>query len=231
MRATHVAVAGATGAAVAWSLPALAAVAPPVAGLCGLECRVPARDAVALTFDDGPHREGTPAVLGALARAGALATFFLVGEQVERNPALAGEIAAAGHGIALHGYRHRNLLRLSAGAVAEDLRRGAAAVQDATGVVPQLYRPPYGIFSAAGLAVVRRAYRPLLWSRWGRDWRASATADTIASKLTAELRAGDVLLLHDADHYSAAGSWRATAASLPRVLAEIERRSLRTAVV
>ena len=68
----------------------------------------------ALTFDDGPHAQGTPAVLEMLARAGVRATFFLVGEQVRRDPALAREIVAAGHGVGLHCDRHRNLLRLDA---------------------------------------------------------------------------------------------------------------------
>ena len=72
----------------------------------------PVAPGVALTFDDGPHPEGTPAVLEALARAGARATFFVVGEQVQRRPALVAEIAAAGHVVALHGYRHRLQLRL-----------------------------------------------------------------------------------------------------------------------
>ena len=62
---------------------------------------------VALTFDDGPHPEGTPAVLEILAEADIRATFFLVGEQVERRPSLAAEIAGQGHLVALHGYRHR----------------------------------------------------------------------------------------------------------------------------
>ncbi len=62
---------------------------------------------VALTFDDGPHPSGTPAVLEVLAEAGMQATFFLVGEQVERRPALAAEIAVRGHRIGLHAYRHR----------------------------------------------------------------------------------------------------------------------------
>ena len=62
---------------------------------------------VAITFDDGPHPEGTPAVLEILASADIKATFFLVGEQVERRPALAAEIAGQGHLVALHGYRHR----------------------------------------------------------------------------------------------------------------------------
>ena len=80
-------------------------------------CRIPRRlaspDGIAITFDDGPHAQGTPAVLRELGRAGARATFFLVGEQVERLPSLAAEIAAAGHEIAIHGYRHVLLLRRS----------------------------------------------------------------------------------------------------------------------
>src|SRR3954469_9959070 len=97
----------AAAAAAAWSAPALAPVSPGVAGVLGVRRRVDG-PGVALTFDDGPHPQGTPAVLEALAAAGAPATFFLVGEQVERRPALAREIADAGHEIALHGHRHRN---------------------------------------------------------------------------------------------------------------------------
>src|SRR6266540_3949028 len=90
-------------------------------------------DGVALTFDDGPHAQGTPAVLEALAAAGARATFFLVGEQVERRPALAAEIAAAGHEVALHCHRHRNLLRLRPSQVSADLVRAVAVIGEATG--------------------------------------------------------------------------------------------------
>jgi peptidoglycan-N-acetylglucosamine deacetylase len=216
----------ATGAAAAWSLPALACHLPPLAAALGLPRRT-AAGGVALTFDDGPHPEGTPAALAALERAGAPATFFLVGEQVRRNPRLAAELAAAGHAVALHGFRHRNQLRLSAGAVRDDLRWGAAAIEEATGVSPTAYRPPYGIFSAGGLRAVRGAdYVPWLWSRWGRDWRADATPEGIAAKATEDLGPGDVVLLHDADHYSAAGSHRRTAAALPLILDALERRGL-----
>jgi peptidoglycan/xylan/chitin deacetylase (PgdA/CDA1 family) len=184
---------------------------------------------VAVTFDDGPHPEGTPAVLEALERAGARATFFLVGEQVDRYPELAAELAAAGHGIAVHGYRHRNQLRLTPGMVRSDTERGLATVTEATGRQPTLYRPAYGIFSAGGLEVVRgTGLEPLLWSRWGRDWARSASAESVAGLVTRDLCPGDVLLLHDADHYSARGSWQTTAAALPRVLEEIARRGLRT---
>jgi peptidoglycan-N-acetylglucosamine deacetylase len=219
---------GALGAAGLWSLPALAPVMPSLCRLLGLRRRLePGSGTVALTFDDGPHPDGTPAVLDALERAGARATFFLMGEQVKRRPALAAEIAAAGHCIALHGHRHRNLLRVPPRALADDLDRASYVIAEATGAVPRLYRPPYGIFSPAGLVLAdRRDLSPLLWSRWGRDWRARATPASIAAEVTADLGPGDVLLLHDADFYSAEGSWRGTAAALPQVLEEIARRGL-----
>lgn len=217
----------AAGVAAGWSLPALAPIVPAVSELVGAERRVRDARGVAITFDDGPHPEGTPATLEVLRERGAVATFFLVGEQVERHPSIAAEIAAAGHGIALHGQRHRLQLRIPPRALAADLDRGFQVVADATGREPAAYRPPYGIFSPAGLAHARRrGWRPLLWSRWGRDWRARATAESIAAKVTEDLAPGDVLLLHDADWYSAEGCHRDTVAALPRVLDAIEARGL-----
>jgi peptidoglycan/xylan/chitin deacetylase (PgdA/CDA1 family) len=197
---------------------ALAAQVPRFAAAYGLDCRID-RDAVAVTFDDGPHPEGTPKVLETLAQAGAKATFFLVGEQVRAHPEVARAVADAGHEIALHGDRHTLLLRRRARELADDLDRAAATIADVTGHVPVLYRPPYGVFSRRGLALVRaREWRPLLWSTWGRDWERRATAGSIARRATRGLRAGDVVLLHDSDAYSSDGSWAKTAAALPSVL-------------
>src|SRR3954471_17189558 len=127
----------------------LAPLSPQVCAALGIT-RTTGGDGVALTFDDGPHPQGTPAVMDALAAAGATATFFLVGEQVERRPALAAELVAAGHEVALHGHRHRTLLPLPARALDHELDRGAAIVEDAAGAAPAHYRPPYGIFTPAG---------------------------------------------------------------------------------
>jgi peptidoglycan-N-acetylglucosamine deacetylase len=218
---------GAAALAGAWTSPALAPIAPPVAAALGIARRVDDDEAVALTFDDGPHPQGTAAILEALDRGRAPGTFFVVGEQVERHLSLVQEIASAGHTIALHGYRHRNVLRLTPGQFVADLERGMGAIAEASGLAPRYYRPPYGIFSPAALGIVRRhGLRPLLWSRWGHDWRARARAHAIASEVTADLHGGDVLLLHDADHYSDPGCWRKTAVALPAVLAAIERSGL-----
>jgi peptidoglycan/xylan/chitin deacetylase (PgdA/CDA1 family) len=190
---------------------------------------LPAAPGVALTFDDGPHPEGTPAILELLARHQATATFFVVGEQVRRRPALLRRIHAHGHQVALHGDRHRLQLRLGRDALRDDLRRGTAAIEDALGTRPTWHRPPYGIYSPAGLVAARAAgLAPLLWSRWGKDWRRLTTPRRIAARVTHGLLPGDVILLHDADFYSARGSHLRTAAALGIVLTELEWRKLCT---
>ncbi len=214
---------------VAHAGPALAPVLPGLAPVLKIETRVEGADGVALTFDDGPHPQGTPAVLEILGKHDATATFFLAGEQVARRPELAAEIVAGGHRVELHCYRHRNLLRLGVSEFLDDAERGREAIEDATGQAISDYRPPYGIFSAATLrAVRRRGWRPMLWSQWGRDWTRRASPESIARRSSSGARPGDVVLLHDADYYSARGSWVRTAAALPLILEELENRGLRT---
>jgi peptidoglycan/xylan/chitin deacetylase (PgdA/CDA1 family) len=215
-------------AAAAHAIPALAPVVPGVGDALRIRRRQEC-PGVALTFDDGPHPEGTPLVLETLREAGAQATFFLVGEQVVRRPALAAEIVAAGHRVELHCHRHRNTLRLTAAQVLDDAERARYAIEQASGQAIADHRPPYGIYSRSALgAVRRRGWRPVLWSQWGRDWARDATAASIARRATATVRDGDIVLLHDADYYSARGSWARTAAALPIILEELDRRGLKS---
>lgn len=208
-------------------LPALAFYSDTLRRSLGVENRTATGAGWALTFDDGPHARGTPAVLDVLADGGVRATFFLVGEQVLRNPTIPAEIVAGGHQIGLHCHRHRNLLRLAPWQVREDVARAQAAIEDATGVSPALYRPPYGILNATALRLARDARRrTLLWTDWGRDWEARATPRSIAARVTDDVREGSILLLHDADDYSSPGSWQRTALALPRVLDVLAERGL-----
>ncbi|MCW2987164.1 MAG: polysaccharide deacetylase family protein [Solirubrobacterales bacterium] len=221
--------AGLVATAVAYAGPALAPVVPPIGSALPVVLSQDGAAGVALTFDDGPHPQGTPAVLETLREVGAVATFFLAGEQVLRRPGLTAEIVAAGHRVELHCHRHRNQLRLSGRQLLDDAERATAAIEEASGQAVRDYRPPYGIFSALGLrAVLSRGWRPVLWSQWGRDWTRRATPASIARKATATVRAGDILLLHDADYYSVPGSWARTAAALPIILEELEARGLKS---
>lgn len=188
--------------------------------------------AVALTFDDGPHPQGTPAILHLLDAYDARATFFLVGEQVRRRPALAREIEARGHAVALHADRHRLQTRLAARVVGEDLERGLHTVAGVSSEPPRLHRPPYGVYSPAGLERTRElGLTPVLWSRWGKDWRWRTTPQRIARRAVAGIAAGDIILLHDADTYSARRSHERTAAALPLILAELRGRELGTVLL
>lgn len=219
--------AGVAGAAL-WCGPALAVHAPAVARALRVPRTLERGTGVALTYDDGPHPEGTPAVLEALREHGVKATFFLVGEQVERYPELARNIVQEGHEPAVHGYRHRNQMRLAPQTFADDLERALATIAEVCRQPPVWYRPPYGIFTLSGLAAVRRrGLRPQLWSKWGRDWRAGPPRE-IATRATRALTGGDVILLHDADWYSSAGSHRSTAAATPAIVERVRSKELPT---
>jgi peptidoglycan/xylan/chitin deacetylase (PgdA/CDA1 family) len=181
---------------------------------------------VALTFDDGPDPHGTPAVLAELGRLGWHATFFLLGSQVRRHPGVARAVVAAGHEVALHGDEHRNHLARPARWVRRDLERALGDVTAVTGVRPRWFRPPYGVLSAGSLrAAAALGLTPVLWSAWGRDWLGGTGADVVAT-LRRGLSDGGTLLLHDSDCTSTPGSWRATAAALPLLAEELDRRGL-----
>jgi peptidoglycan/xylan/chitin deacetylase (PgdA/CDA1 family) len=205
----------------------LAPVVPRAASSLGIARTV--ERGVALTFDDGPHPEGTPAVLELLGEAGVRATFFMVGEQVERRPELAAEVMQRGHVVALHAYRHRLQVRMTKRQIAEDIDHGLRAIEAATNRRPRLHRPPYGVYSPAGLDAVRdQGLTPLLWSLWGRDWRKHTTPQRIAARATETLSGGDVILLHDADFYSAPGSHQRTVEALEIILKALKHREIGT---
>lgn len=184
---------------------------------------------LALTFDDGPDPDATPAVLEALGAAGARATFFLVGEQVEAHPGLAAEVAARGHLVGLHGYRHVEHDQLAEPRA--DLEQGAAALAAATGEPPALFRPPYGRFSAASYAACRDlGLSPVYWSGWGCDWEPIPAA-RIADLVIRDIAPGVVLLLHDSARYAYRESARATAEALPTVLEAVAAAGLELVTV
>jgi len=170
---------------------------------------------VALTFDDGPQPDSTPAFLEALDRLGWRATFFMLGSMVDRAPALAAEVAEAGHEIAVHGYEHRSELLRGPRAVADDLALAVDSIASATGRWPVWFRPPYGSLSSGGVVAARRQrLRPVLWTTWGRDWRAEATPATVVEDVARHLPPGATVLLHDSDCTSAAGAWRSALGAL-----------------
>ena len=212
--------------------PAPAAFLPRLARALAIPTTLQSDRGVLLSFDDGPHPQGTPIVLDALERVRAPAVFFVSGEQAARHPEVIREIAAAGNELALHGHRHQTRRQANRRLLADDTRRALDTVSSVTGRLPRIYRPPHGVFSLTGLRLIRSlGLEPLLWSKWGRDWERRATPRAIAHHATAGIRAGDVVLLHDADYYGTHESWRATAAALPEIADRIAAAGLQAASV
>ncbi|MFL5867612.1 MAG: polysaccharide deacetylase family protein [Thermoleophilaceae bacterium] len=195
-----------------------------------LECweRFPGRQrvdsGVALTFDDGPDPDATPAVLDALERLDARATFFMVGEQLLVHHELGRAVAQAGHAVGLHGFRHVEHAELDD--PREDLLRGLDAIESATGERPRICRPPYGRFSESSFAACRELeLEPVYWSAWGMDWEPFP-AERIVDLATRDLEEAAILLLHDSPRYAPRPSARPTAEALEPIVAELRERGL-----
>lgn len=186
------------------------------------------RDHVALTFDDGPDPRSTPRFLDELARLGCRATFFVLGELLERHPELGRRIVAEGHEMAVHGWRHTNALITPPGTVTAEMGRAAGLVRSVTGIRPAWYRPPYGVLSAEALVAARlHRLSPVLCTVWGKDWTATATPESVMTRLLPGLRGGATVVLHDTDHTSAPGCWHSALGALPEVVGHCRRAGLR----
>jgi peptidoglycan-N-acetylglucosamine deacetylase len=219
---------GATAALLAHALPSVLASAPLRQRIAPRLSGVGEQTRVALTIDDGPHPVATPRFLDVLARQNVHATFFLLGQELVRNPTLGKEIVAAGHEIAVHGWEHRMLVLRGPLGTRDDITRAYEYIGEVTGVVPRWYRPPYGVLSTAAALTARKlGLTPVLWTSWGRDWEKSANPDSVYATVAKSLRGGGTVLLHDSDCTSVPGSWAATLGALPRILAECDHRGLK----
>lgn len=200
----------------------------PVRALPGRWCRWRgAGPGVALTFDDGPSPETTPAVLDALDHLDLQATFFALGTSVERWPDLTSEVVRRGHVVGTHGYRHAHHLGRSPRWVLADLD-AALATLDAVGIRPRWFRPPYGQVSGPTMMASRiRHLELVLWSAWGREW-SSPDAAAVARRVGAALAPGAIVLLHDSDACSSAGSAARALDALGPIADGLARRDLRS---
>ncbi|MFN4005233.1 MAG: polysaccharide deacetylase family protein [Hylemonella sp.] len=182
---------------------------------------------VALTIDDGPDPEVTPAVLDLLQAHGAVATFFCIGAQVQRHGALAREIVRRGHAIGNHSQHHRHHFSLLG---PRALRREIAAAQDsiaqATGVAPLWFRAPAGLRNVFLDPVLHDlGLRLASWTRRGFDTR-TGDAQRVLARLTRGLGNGDILLLHDRHAARTAAGRPVLLEVLPPLLARLRAQGL-----
>lgn len=155
---------------------------------------------VALTFDDGPVHENTSAVLDALQRNQAHATFFMLGERVLHEPELVRRMVRDGHELGNHSFSHADYNKLKTPAQMEDIARTNQAIKQVCGVQTRFFRPPGGYLSVAMVEKCEAA--GMLIAYWTyqqdpKDWRNNARAASIARHIMDRIQPGQIIILHD----------------------------------
>ncbi|WP_050806954.1 polysaccharide deacetylase family protein [Acetonema longum] len=187
----------------------------------------PSKPLAALTFDDGPDTKWTPQILDILAAKGVKATFFVLGQEVEKNPRIAARIVREGHTIASHGYSHVSLTQLSLPQMFSQLSKANSAISAATGVIPGLLRPVGGAYNQQVLkTVTQNGFNLILWSVDPQDWRG-LSAGAILNNVLSNTRAGGIILLHSGEGPNLTG----TVQALPQMVDQLQAQGLRLVTV
>jgi len=185
---------------------------------------------IALTFDDGPDPDTTPAVLDLLDNHGVSASFFCVAERARRHPNLTREIAARGHRVENHSDRHRNGFALQGPrAIRDEIRRAQDTLADLSGRAPRFFRAPFGIRNPWIAPVLRQLdLRLVSWTRRGYDG-VLGDPERVLALLLRGFGAGDIVLLHDGYGPRDTRGRPVVLSVLPQLLEEIAVRRLRVA--
>ncbi len=144
-----------------------------------------------LSFDDGPVPEATPYVLEQLELYHAKATFFCVGENAVKNPALLESILKAGHSSGNHTYNHLNGWKTDPGTYLENIEKCKAVVPSA------LFRPPYGKMTQAQYKEIRKTYKIVLWDVVSYDFDPDLPPEACLDAVKKHVKPGSVVVFHD----------------------------------
>ena len=145
-----------------------------------------------LTFDDGPTPEVTPYILQVLKHEKIKATFFLVGEQIEKFPNLVNDILSDGHLIANHSYSHKNGWLTSKKKYLKD-------IESCQELIPQnkLFRPPYGKITTAQISLLKEKYKIILWDVLSWDFSKKTTPKRVKQNVLKNTKNGSIIVFHN----------------------------------
>jgi peptidoglycan/xylan/chitin deacetylase (PgdA/CDA1 family) len=190
--------------------------------ICHVETSAPL---VALSFDDGPTPEGVALAISVLRPAGAHATFFAIGGEIEGHEPLIRRLLAEGDEVGNHSFSHVRMMLHSSAFYDDEIMRTDALLRGAGVPAPGLFRPPYGKkLIGLPLALARHGYRMIMWDV--EDPAGAATPQDYANAILAEARPGSIILMHIM--YSGNGIARA---ALPLVVQGLRARGLRIVTV
>lgn len=167
----------------------------------------------ALTFDDGPNTTSTIRLLNELKENNIKATFFVLGKMVDKNPEVAKKIVEEGHEIGNHSYNHPDLTKLTIEEVKKEVLKTDKAVFNATGILPNVFRPPYG---AVNGEVARAVGLPIIqWNVDSEDWKIK-NKNLIVSQVVNTVQNGSIILIHDIHDVSVE--------SVPEIVRQLKER-------
>lgn len=172
---------------------------------------------IALTFDDGPHPTLTPRLLSILAQRKIVATFYVIGRNVDTYPQILRDTVAAGHEIGNHSYTHPLLSKLSDDAIKNEIGKTQEAIGRASNIQPRTLRPPYGGLNMRQREMVHNTFNlpSILWDVDPLDWKRPGPS-VVQSRITSGTRSGSIVLAHDIH----AGTIDAMPATLDNLLAK-----------
>jgi peptidoglycan/xylan/chitin deacetylase (PgdA/CDA1 family) len=178
-----------------------------------------ARGEIALTIDDGPDPEVTPKVLDLLDRYNAKATFFCIGDNAARHPALCRRMVERGHALENHSQRHRhNFALLGWAGMMREVQAGQDTLYAIAGRRPAFFRAPAGLRNPfLDPVLARLGLRLVAWTRRGYDTRAT-DPDLVRRRLMRDLTPGAILLMHDGNCARTASGEPVILAALPALL-------------
>ncbi len=148
---------------------------------------------VYFTFDDGPNPNTTPQLLDLLKELDVKATFFCVGENVQKYPELFQRIKDEGHVVGNHSYNHLNGYKTKSKEYFENIQKAHEVIQS------PLFRPPYGKVKRAQITKLKKNYKVVMWSLLVGDWDKTLTKEQCFFILKKRLKGGDIIVLHDSE--------------------------------
>jgi peptidoglycan/xylan/chitin deacetylase (PgdA/CDA1 family) len=148
-------------------------------------------NSVFLTFDDGPHPQITPHILYLLDKFNAKATFFCLGENVEKYPQLYEEIIKNGHSIGNHGYSHLDGFECNNDDFIKNAEKGYLITHS------RLFRPPYGRMKPINYLWAKRRYKIILWDILSEDYREDLQAKDVVNNVSENIKSGSIIVFHD----------------------------------
>lgn len=188
---------------------------------------------IALTFDDGPNEPFTSHILDILEKHGVKATFFMLGQNAKRFASVCQRIRKEGHIIGNHSYSHSRWLALKREReIAQELELTQETIYKASGVKPNLFRPPYGFWTPWMLRAAKKlGFTVITWDNMTNDWKSTKEADGIVSTILKRTKPGGIIVLHDGRDTRQGYDRTPLLRALPVIITDLKRQGYQLVTV